>query len=132
MSERSRAVEAIQRELTAFARRSRGQAQRAHPDLSLVAYTLLTHVARDEKTHAADLAEPARVVHRDRPGGGHRQPLPPGSAQAVTVTVAPNRAVSSSASAGRAPERLSSSRSAVTTPARSNSRRSESSSRPRP
>ncbi|GAA4210514.1 MarR family winged helix-turn-helix transcriptional regulator [Actinocatenispora rupis] len=57
MSKRSQAVETIQRELIEFARRARGVSARSHPGLSLVAYTLLTHVERHEQTRAADLAE---------------------------------------------------------------------------
>ncbi|MET8449700.1 MarR family winged helix-turn-helix transcriptional regulator [Streptomyces sp. NPDC005209] len=50
------AVEAIQREMTIFARRARASAGRMHPELSLVSYTLLGHVEESGGCRAADLA----------------------------------------------------------------------------
>jgi DNA-binding MarR family transcriptional regulator len=51
-----RAVETIQREMTAFARRARAAAGRMHPELSLVAYTLLGHLEERGGCRATDLA----------------------------------------------------------------------------
>ncbi|MFJ8145732.1 MarR family winged helix-turn-helix transcriptional regulator [Streptomyces sp. NPDC096048] len=50
------AVEAIQREMTAFARRARASAGRMHPELSLVSYTLLGHLEERDGCRATDLA----------------------------------------------------------------------------
>ena len=51
-----RAVEIIQREMTAFARRARASAGRLHPELSLVSYTLLSHLEERDGRRATDLA----------------------------------------------------------------------------
>ncbi len=53
---RGAAVETIHRELTAFARRARAAAGRMHPQLSLVAYTLLGHLEERGGCRATDLA----------------------------------------------------------------------------
>ncbi|MER6561273.1 MarR family winged helix-turn-helix transcriptional regulator [Streptomyces sp. NPDC001027] len=50
------AVETIQREMTAFARRARASAGRLHPELSLVSYTLLGHLEEGGGCRATDLA----------------------------------------------------------------------------
>ncbi|MER6348863.1 MarR family winged helix-turn-helix transcriptional regulator [Streptomyces sp. NPDC001595] len=50
------AVEAIQREMTVFARRARASAGRMHPELSLVSYTLLGHLEERGGCRATDLA----------------------------------------------------------------------------
>jgi len=50
------AVEAIQREMTVFARRARASAARMHPELSLVSYTLLGHLEENDGCRATDLA----------------------------------------------------------------------------
>lgn len=50
------AVETIQREMTAFARRARAAAGRMHPELSLVSYTLLGHLEERDGCRATDLA----------------------------------------------------------------------------
>ncbi|MDH6622671.1 DNA-binding MarR family transcriptional regulator [Streptomyces sp. LBL] len=50
------AVETIQREMTAFARRARASAGRMHPELSLVSYTLLGHLEEGGGCRATDLA----------------------------------------------------------------------------
>jgi DNA-binding MarR family transcriptional regulator len=50
------AVETIQREMTVFARRARASAGRMHPELSLVAYTLLGHLEESGGCRATDLA----------------------------------------------------------------------------
>ncbi|WP_399881734.1 MarR family winged helix-turn-helix transcriptional regulator [Streptomyces sp. BBFR51] len=50
------AVETIQREMTAFARRARALAGRMHPELSLVSYTLLGHLEERDGHRATDLA----------------------------------------------------------------------------
>jgi DNA-binding MarR family transcriptional regulator len=50
------AVETIQHEMTAFARRSRASAGRMHPELSLVSYTLLGHLEDSGGCRATDLA----------------------------------------------------------------------------
>ncbi|BBA98765.1 putative MarR family transcriptional regulator [Actinacidiphila reveromycinica] len=49
-------LEVIQRELTAFARRARATAARMHPELSLVAYTILAHLEEQQGCRATDLA----------------------------------------------------------------------------
>ncbi|MFJ5547158.1 MarR family winged helix-turn-helix transcriptional regulator [Streptomyces sp. NPDC093225] len=49
-------VEVIERELTAFARRARAAAQRLHPELPLVSYTLLAHIEEQQGCSASDLA----------------------------------------------------------------------------
>jgi DNA-binding MarR family transcriptional regulator len=49
-------VETIQRELTAFSRRARAAAARMHPQLSLVSFTLLAHLAEQRGCRATDLA----------------------------------------------------------------------------
>ncbi|WP_264937479.1 MarR family winged helix-turn-helix transcriptional regulator [Streptomyces sp. A012304] len=54
--ESAEAVETIQREMTAFARRARASAGRLHPELSLVSYTLLGHLEEHEGCRATDLA----------------------------------------------------------------------------
>ncbi|WP_328685200.1 MarR family winged helix-turn-helix transcriptional regulator [Streptomyces sp. NBC_01261] len=51
-----RAVETIQREMTIFARRARASAGRLHPELSLVSYTLLSHLEEQGGCRATDLA----------------------------------------------------------------------------
>lgn len=51
-----RAVETIQREMTAFARRARASAGRLHPELTLVSYTLLSHLEERDGRRATDLA----------------------------------------------------------------------------
>ncbi|MFV2121303.1 MarR family winged helix-turn-helix transcriptional regulator [Streptomyces sp. Act-28] len=53
---REAAVDVIQRELTAFARRARAAAARLHPELSLVSYTLLAHIHDRAGCSATDLA----------------------------------------------------------------------------
>lgn len=53
---RDAAVETIHRELTVFARRARATAGRMHPQLSLVAYTLLSHLEERGGCRATDLA----------------------------------------------------------------------------
>jgi len=50
------AIETIQREMTAFARRARASAGRMHPELSLVSYTLLGHLEESGGCRATDLA----------------------------------------------------------------------------
>ncbi|WAZ19538.1 MarR family winged helix-turn-helix transcriptional regulator [Streptomyces cinnabarinus] len=50
------AVEVVQREMTAFARRARASAGRMHPELSLVSYTLLSHLEESGGCRATDLA----------------------------------------------------------------------------
>lgn len=54
--EAAEAVESIQREMTAFARRARASAGRLHPELSLVSYTLLGHLEERDVCRATDLA----------------------------------------------------------------------------
>lgn len=56
MSTREASMESIQRELTAFARRARATAARMHPELSLVAYTILAHLEEQQGCRATDLA----------------------------------------------------------------------------
>lgn len=53
---RTAAVETIQREMTAFARRARSAAARMHPELSLVSFTLLSHLEERKGCRASDLA----------------------------------------------------------------------------
>ncbi|MEC4017396.1 MarR family winged helix-turn-helix transcriptional regulator [Streptomyces sp. H27-D2] len=53
---RDRSVDTIQRELIAFARRSRAIAARMHPELPLVSYTLLAHLDDRQGCRATDLA----------------------------------------------------------------------------
>ena len=50
------AVEAIQREMTVFARRARAFAGRLHPELTLVSYTVLAHLEDSGGCLAKDLA----------------------------------------------------------------------------
>ncbi|MEV6060011.1 MarR family winged helix-turn-helix transcriptional regulator [Nocardia asteroides] len=54
---RATAIDTIQRELTAFARRARGRAAELHPELSLVAYSILDLVQERDGCQATDLAE---------------------------------------------------------------------------
>nr|WP_189491968.1 MarR family winged helix-turn-helix transcriptional regulator [Streptomyces sp. San01] len=56
MEDRETAVETIQREMTSFARRARAMAGRMHPELSLVSYTLLSHLDEQAGCRATDLA----------------------------------------------------------------------------
>ncbi|GAA5004540.1 MarR family winged helix-turn-helix transcriptional regulator [Kitasatospora paranensis] len=56
MPDRDAALETIQRELTAFARRARHKAAQMHPDLSLVTYSMLDLVKERGGCRAADLA----------------------------------------------------------------------------
>ncbi|RDI49835.1 MarR family winged helix-turn-helix transcriptional regulator [Nocardia mexicana] len=51
------AIQTIQRELTAFARRARGRAAELHPGLSLVASSILDLVIARDGCLAAELAE---------------------------------------------------------------------------
>lgn len=53
---RATAVETIQREMTAFARRARSAAARMHPELTLVSFTLLSHLEERKGCRASDLA----------------------------------------------------------------------------
>lgn len=53
---RAAAVDTIQREMTAFARRARSAAARMHPELSLVSFTLLSHLEERHGCRASDLA----------------------------------------------------------------------------
>jgi DNA-binding MarR family transcriptional regulator len=46
----------VYRELAVFSRRARALGSRVHPDLSLVAYTLLAHIATGPGVRATDLA----------------------------------------------------------------------------
>ncbi|SEG43249.1 transcriptional regulator, MarR family [Actinacidiphila yanglinensis] len=55
-AESATSLETIQRELTAFARRARATAARMHPELSLVAYTILAHLEEQQGCRATDLA----------------------------------------------------------------------------
>ncbi|MGW3244753.1 MarR family winged helix-turn-helix transcriptional regulator [Streptomyces sp. NPDC001070] len=50
-------IETIHREMVAFARRARAAAARMHPQLSLVAYTLLTYMSDRPDCRATDLAQ---------------------------------------------------------------------------
>ncbi|WP_067564996.1 MarR family winged helix-turn-helix transcriptional regulator [Nocardia acidivorans] len=54
--DRAEAIEVIQRELTAFARRARGRAAELHPELSLVASSILDLVIERDGCLASDLA----------------------------------------------------------------------------
>ncbi|CAG6398023.1 MarR family winged helix-turn-helix transcriptional regulator [Streptomyces cocklensis] len=56
MSARESSLDTVQRELTAFARRARAAAARMHPELSLVAYTILAHLEEQQGCRATDLA----------------------------------------------------------------------------
>lgn len=56
MADRDVSIEIIQREMTAFARRARATAARMHPELSLVSYTLLSHLEHQGGCRATDLA----------------------------------------------------------------------------
>ncbi|WP_327289879.1 MarR family winged helix-turn-helix transcriptional regulator [Streptomyces sp. NBC_01198] len=56
MSARESSLDVVQRELTAFARRARASAARMHPELSLVAYTILAHLEEQQGCRATDLA----------------------------------------------------------------------------
>jgi len=56
MPDRDAALDTIQRELTAFARRARHKAAALHPDLSLVTYSMLDLVKERGSCRAADLA----------------------------------------------------------------------------
>ncbi|MGI5163380.1 MarR family winged helix-turn-helix transcriptional regulator [Spirillospora sp. CA-253888] len=53
---RDQSIETIRWELTAFARRARAVAERLHPGLSLVSYSLLAHIQEKGGCRAADLA----------------------------------------------------------------------------
>lgn len=53
---REAAINDIQRELTAFARRARATAAHLHPELSLVSFTLLAHLEEQQGCRATDLA----------------------------------------------------------------------------
>lgn len=54
---RAAAIQSIQRELTAFARRARGRSAELHPELSLVAFTILDLVIERDGCLAAELAQ---------------------------------------------------------------------------
>ncbi|RJO77718.1 MarR family transcriptional regulator [Nocardia panacis] len=54
---RTVAIDTIQRELTAFARRARGTAAALHPGLSLVAFSILDLIIERDGCQATDLAE---------------------------------------------------------------------------
>ncbi|WP_037916253.1 MarR family winged helix-turn-helix transcriptional regulator [Actinacidiphila yeochonensis] len=56
MSGAEEALDTIQHELTAFARRARATAARMHPELSLVSYTILAHLEDQQGCRATDLA----------------------------------------------------------------------------
>ncbi|GAA3779230.1 MarR family winged helix-turn-helix transcriptional regulator [Streptomyces chiangmaiensis] len=56
MSDREASMDVIQRELTSFARRARQKAAQLHPELSLVAHSMLDHMDKNGSCHAADLA----------------------------------------------------------------------------
>ncbi|WP_018532788.1 MULTISPECIES: MarR family winged helix-turn-helix transcriptional regulator [unclassified Streptomyces] len=56
VGDRESSVETIQRELTSFARRARATAARMHPELSLVSFTLLSHLDEQGGCRATDLA----------------------------------------------------------------------------
>lgn len=56
MADRDESIEIIQREMTAFARRARATAARMHPELSLVSFTLLSHLEYQGGCRATDLA----------------------------------------------------------------------------
>ncbi|MEY9966048.1 DNA-binding MarR family transcriptional regulator [Streptacidiphilus sp. MAP12-16] len=53
---RADSVDAIQRELTAFARRARSMASQIHPGLTLVTYTVLDHLHERGGCRGTDLA----------------------------------------------------------------------------
>ena len=53
---RAASIDAIQRELTAVARRARSLASRIHPNLTLVTYTLLDHLHERGGCRGTDLA----------------------------------------------------------------------------
>ncbi len=54
--DRAAAIDAVQRELTAVARRARSLASRIHPNLTLVTYTLLDHLHERGGCRGTDLA----------------------------------------------------------------------------
>ncbi|MFE7799719.1 MarR family winged helix-turn-helix transcriptional regulator [Nocardia sp. NPDC057440] len=54
---RAAAIQTIQRELTAFARRARGKAAELHPELSLVAFSILDVIIERDGCQAADVAD---------------------------------------------------------------------------
>ncbi|MEV6426468.1 MarR family transcriptional regulator [Nocardia sp. NPDC051463] len=54
---RAAAIQTIQRELTAFARRARGKAAELHPELSLVAFSVLDLIIERDGCQAADVAD---------------------------------------------------------------------------
>ncbi|WP_433685175.1 MarR family winged helix-turn-helix transcriptional regulator [Nocardia sp. CA-119907] len=54
---RTAAIHTIQRELTAFARRARGRASELHPELSLVAFSILDLVIERDGCQATDVAD---------------------------------------------------------------------------
>src|SRR3954452_23422425 len=56
MSARESSLDTVQRELTAPARGARATAARMHPELSLVAYTILAHLEEQQGCRATDLA----------------------------------------------------------------------------
>ena len=56
MNARESSLDIVQRELTAFARRARATAARMHPQLSLVSYTILSHLEERRGCRATDLA----------------------------------------------------------------------------
>jgi DNA-binding MarR family transcriptional regulator len=56
MNARESSLDIVQRELTAFARRARATAARMHPELSLVSYTILSHLVERPGCRATDLA----------------------------------------------------------------------------
>ncbi|WP_194835567.1 MarR family winged helix-turn-helix transcriptional regulator [Nocardia sp. XZ_19_369] len=56
-SSRTEAIRTIQREITAFARRARGRAAELHPNLTLVASSILDLVIERDGCQAADVAD---------------------------------------------------------------------------
>ncbi|MFD7876789.1 MarR family winged helix-turn-helix transcriptional regulator [Streptomyces sp. NPDC059766] len=56
MSDREASIDVIQRELVSFARRARQKAAQLHPELSLVAHSMLDHIDKHGSCHASDLA----------------------------------------------------------------------------
>ncbi|WP_433721988.1 MarR family winged helix-turn-helix transcriptional regulator [Nocardia sp. CA-129566] len=54
---RTASIHTIQRELTAFARRARGRASELHPELSLVAFSILDLVIERDGCQATDVAD---------------------------------------------------------------------------
>lgn len=56
MADTDEAIDVIYRELSRFARRARSRSARLHPDLSFVAYTLLSHIHKTGGCRATDLA----------------------------------------------------------------------------